>query len=186
MQGPWTVGVVLAGALALCPAVESAEQISAKLLEEAKAKAVIIERLISDAKEGDAQSQFLLGIMVAKDGREYVKKIAEKTNTSSEAAIREVQDASVEWLLRAAYQDHEGAQWLLSVYYEDFDIVKAYAWNRLLFRKNGRDGISNRNGIKKPQGKWLLAEMTADQVAEAKRLSREIERKIKQIDQVRE
>lgn len=61
--------------------------------------------------------------------------------------------------------------------------MNAYAWNRFLFRKNGRDGIKNRNGIEKPQGKWLLAEMTADQVAEAERMSRDIERKIKQVDQ---
>ena len=157
-------------------------------LEQARANAANIERLISAAKKGDAQSQFLLGILVARDGRDYVRRMAEKTNTVAEAAkaLREVQEAGVEWLLRAAYQGYEEAQWLVSIHYDDFDFVKAYAWNRFLFRKNGRDGIKNRNGIKKPQGKWLLAEMTADQMAEAERMSRDIERKIKQVDQDRE
>ena len=187
MEKKWISWMLLAGALALCPAVEAAEQISAKLLEEAKEKVDHIERLIASAEKGDAEAQFRLGLMIGREGRTYVNRQIEKTphrdfNKSNLAGIksqrREVEEAAVEWFLRAAYQGHEDAQWLVSVRYEDFDIVKAYAWNRFLFRKNGRDTISNRNGVKKPQGEWLRAEMTDEQVAEAEHLSRQIEREI--------
>lgn len=187
MEKKWISWMLLAGALALCPAVEAAEQISAKLLEEAKAKVSHIERLISAAKEGNAESQFRLGLMIGREGRTYVNRQIEKIpnrdfNESNLAGIksqlREVEEAAVEWFLRAAYQGHEDAQWFLSLRYEDFDIVKAYAWNRFLFRKNGRDTISNRNEVEKPRGEWLRAKMTADQVAEAEHLSHQIEREI--------
>lgn len=188
MQIQWIAGVVLAVLMAFCPAVAATEEISAKLLEEAKAKVSHIERLISAAKEGNATAQFDLGLMIGREGRKYVNRQIEKIpnrdfNKSNLAGIksqlRDVEEAAVEWFLRAAYQGHEDAQWLVSVRYEDFDIVKAYAWNRFLFRKNGRDTISNRNGFEKPRGEWLRAEMTVGQVAEAEHLSRQIEREIK-------
>ena len=187
MKNQWIAGVILATLMALCPAVAAAEKISVKLLEEAKAKASHIERLISAAKQGDPTAQFDLGLMIGREGRKYVNKQIEKIpnrdfNKSNLAGIksqlREVEEAAVEWFLRAAYQGHEDAQWLVSIRYQDFDIVKAYAWNRFLFRKNGRDTISNRNGVEKPRGEWLRAEMTADQIAEAEHLSRQIEREI--------
>ena len=179
MEKKWTSWMLLAGALALCPAVEAAEQISAKLLEEAKAKVDHIERLIASAEKGDAEAQFRLGIMLQRDGRIYVRREAGKRGSYPDsAALREVQKAAVEWLLRSAYQGHEDAQWLVSVRYEDLDIVKAYAWNRFLFRKNGRDTTSNRGGVEKPRGEWLRAEMTADQIVEAEHLSRQIEHEI--------
>ncbi len=49
MQKQWIAWVVLAGVLALCPAVEAGEQISAKLLEEARAKAANKEEPILSA-----------------------------------------------------------------------------------------------------------------------------------------
>ena len=95
MQKPWIVGVILAGALAVCPAVEAEENVSGKLLEAAKAKVSHIERLISSAKAGDAESQYKLARM-----------IFEKSESS-----RSVDEAALTWFRRAAQQGHLGAQW---------------------------------------------------------------------------
>ena len=193
MQKPWAVGVVLAVALALCPAVE-AEQISAKLLEEAKERAANLERLISAAKQGDAEAQFDLGVMISREGRGYVNREAQRNQHHSQsnrelawkirdlaaikAAYKEVQEAELEWFLRAALQGHDAAQWMLIRRYEYTDIVRAYAWNRIQFRKHGRDGTSRRDGVEKPMADRLRTKMTDDQVAEALELSHQLEREI--------
>lgn len=182
MQKQWIVGVVLAAALAVCPVVGACEQISDKLLKEAKEKVLHIERLISKAKEGDAVAQFDLGIMILNEGPKYVMREIGRQHMPDEdsikAALKEVDDASLEWLLRAAMQDHDLAQWVVAKRYEQTDIVRAYAWNLVQVRK-GRNPTSTRDGVERTRAEWMLDKMSQNQVAEAERLSRELERSIK-------
>lgn len=185
----WAPLALFAGALILGPAAATAqqEQVSAMLLKEAKEKVTRIERLISAANAGEPMAQFDLGMMIDREGRRYVNRQIEKMSTeevkkTNFAGIRsrlgEVQEAAMEWYLRAAMQGHDLSQWTLSRKYEHTDLVRAYAWNRILYRKHGRDATSMRSGINKPMADRLLKKMTDDQVTEAIELSHQLEREI--------
>ncbi len=182
MQKHWIVGVVLSAALAVCPAVGACEQISDKLLKESKEKVLHIERLISKAKEGDAVAQFDLGIMIVNEGPKYIRREIGRQHMPDEdsikAAFKEVNDEALEWLLRAAMQDHDLAQWAVANRYEQTDIVRAYAWNLVQVRKGGNPSAM-RGGVERTRAEWMLDKMSPNQVAEAERLSRELERSIK-------
>ena len=173
--------VVLAISLVLCPAVE-AEEVSGKLLRQALAKVAHIENLISAANGGDAESQFQLGTMISSEGPEYAKRELDKLHRPHASVIKalfqEVEDAALEWLLRAAWQDHELAQMHVTKIYERTDIVRAYAWNLVQVRKGG-EATSTRNGVTLTRTQWLLEKMTDDQVSKAEQVSREIEQKVK-------
>ena len=181
MQNQWIAGVVLAGLMFFCPAVAITEEISAKLLEEAKAKVSHIERLISAAKEGNAESQY-----------ELARMIIDKSERS-----RSVDEAALVWFLRAAQQGHLSAQWAVCEMYrrvavnrytpneeKEEGFVKKYkihalAWDRVLVRSKGEETIEFYNDIKYTRSERLRGHMTDDDVAEAERLSREFEREIK-------
>lgn len=183
MQHHWIARVFLAGLVAFCPAVASTEEISAKLLEAAEAKVSHIERLISSAKEGDAESQYKLARMIFEE--------------SEASAI--VDQAALVWFLRAARQGHLGAQWEVCEMYrrvaenrytpndekvEDFGEkvknakVHALAWDRVLVRSKGEETIEFYNDRKYARSELLSGYMTDDEVAEAERLSRKFEREI--------
>lgn len=189
MPNRWAPFAFFAGALILGPAaaVAQQEQISAMLLKEAKEKVTHIERLISAANEGEPMAQFDLGMMIDREGRRYVNRQmeemsiadAKKSNFAGiRSQLKEVQEAAMEWYLRTALQGHDLAQWTLSRKYEHTDLVRAYAWNRILYRKRGRDATSMRSGVEKPLPDRLLKKMTDEQVAEAERLSNRIVREI--------
>jgi len=184
MQNQWIAGVVLAGLMFFCPAVASTEESSAKLLEAAKAKVSHIERLISSAKEGDAESQYKLARM-----------IFEKSESS-----RSVDEAVLMWFLRAAQQGHLSAQWEVCDMYRRLAVnrytpneekeegfserakkykIHALAWDRVLVRRKGEETIEFYNDRKYTRLELLSSRMTDDEVAEAERLSREFEREIK-------
>lgn len=184
MQNQWIAGVFLAGLVAFCPAVAATEEISAKLLEEAKAKASHIERLISAAKEGDAESQY-----------ELARMIFEKSEPS-----RSVDEAALMWFRRAAQQGHLGAQWEVCEMYRRLAVnrytpnedkeegfrervkkykIHALAWDRVLVRSKGEETIEFYNDRKYIRSELLSGHMTDDEVAEAERLSRKFEREIK-------
>ena len=183
MQNKWIKGVVLGVALIVCPAVEGAERISARLLQEAKAKVVEIESLISAAQEGDADSQFALGLMIEHEGRKLAVRDIERKPYPDAASIKtateEIEASSMEWFLRAAKQGHGAAQWAVAGRYEDVDIVQAYAWYLVQVRQGG-ESSSTRGGITKSTGEWMLEKMSSFQVVEAERLSRKLEREIEQ------
>lgn len=183
MQNQWIAGVVLAGLTFFCPAVASTEESSAKLLEAAKAKVSHIERLISSAKEGDAESQYKLARM-----------IFEKSESS-----RSGDEAALMWFRRAAQQGHLGAQWEVCDMYRRLAVnrytpnedkekgfserakkykIHALAWDRVLVRSKGEETIEFYNDRKYTRLELLSARMTDDEVAEAERLSREFEREI--------
>lgn len=184
MQKQWIAGVVLAGLMFFCPAVASTEEFSAKLLETAKAKVSHLERLISSAKEGDAESQYKLARM-----------IFEKSESS-----RSVDEAALMWFRRAAQQGHLGAQWEVCDMYRRLAVnrytpnedqeegfserakkykIHALAWDRVLVRSKGEETIEFYNDRKYTRLELLSSRMTDDEVAEAERLSREFEREIK-------
>jgi TPR repeat protein len=184
MQNQWIAGVVLAGLMFFCPAVASTEESSAKLLEAAKAKVSHIERLISSAKAGDAESQYKLARM-----------IFEKSESS-----RSVDEAALTWFRRAAQQGHLGAQWEVCEMYRRLAVnrytpnedkekgfserakkykIHALAWDRVLVRSKGDETIEFYNDRKYIRSELLSSRMTDDEVAEAERLSREFEREIK-------
>ncbi|MDE2758445.1 MAG: hypothetical protein OXU26_00350 [Acidobacteriota bacterium] len=181
MKRHWVICVVLAVSPVLCPAVE-AEEVSGKLLRQALAKVAHIENLISAANEGDAESQFQLGMMISSEGRERAIKELDKLHRPHASVIKalfqEVEDAALEWWLRAAWQGHDLAQMRVAKTYERTDIVRAYAWYLVQVRK-GAEVTSTRNGVTMTTTEWLLEKMTDDQVAKAEQVSREIEQKIK-------
>lgn len=177
------MGMVVATILAFCPAV-AAEKVSGRLLQEAKAKASHIEKLIAEATQGDPKAQYQHADLIWREGARQVldrmsRQIKGVNPESVKAALVEVKDAELKWLLRAAHQGLVQAQWRVVILYENKgDHVSAYAWNRLLFRKHKVDSVFNRDGVEKPAGEWLRDKMTTDQITEAERLSREIERKL--------
>lgn len=185
MQSQWTVIAAVSVALSLGPDAVAAdqEQISQKLLEQAKAKVASMERLISAAKEGNAESQYELGRMIFEE---------------SEPSAG-VDEAALVWLLHAAQQGHLSAQWMVCEMYrrvadnrytpndekeEGFGEkvkkakVHAYAWDRVLVRSKGEETIEFYNNEKYTRVELLSGHMTNDEVAEAERLSREFEREI--------
>ncbi len=196
MQNQWAPLAFFAGALFLGPAAAEAqeEQISAKLLEEAKAKVVDIERLISAAKEGDAKAQFDLGTMIAQDGPHYVRKNMSRENRERYyTAHREIGAAALVLFLRSARQGHLPAVWRVPDLFRTRSsihkgclttqtkyLVQALAWDRVLFRMTGEEVVEYHNDIEYIRRELLEGRLTDDQVAEAKRMSREIEREIKQ------
>ena len=96
MQKRWVAWVVLAGALAVCPAV-GAEQISAKILEEAEAKVDRIVGLIKAAESGNAEAQFELGKLIVEKDPEFIRKNASWEDPEAYAAAhREVDAAALE------------------------------------------------------------------------------------------
>ena len=56
--------------------------------------------------------------------------------------------------------------------------ILVYAWDRVLVRKVGRESIEYYNDIKYTRKDLMQSQMTDDQVAEAERLSRQIESEI--------
>ena len=183
MKNQWIAGVILAGQMAIWPAVAATEEGSAKLLEEARAKVSHIERLISAAKEGNAESQY-----------ELARMIFEKSEPS-----RSVDEAALMWFLRAAQQGHLGAQWKVCDMYRRLAVnrytpnedkeegfserakkykIHALAWDRVLVRSKGEETIEFYNDVKYTRSELLSGHMTDDEVAEAERLSREFEHEI--------
>lgn len=186
MKSQWTVIVAVSAALSLGPDAVAAdqEQISQRLLEQAKAKVAGIERLISSAQEGNAESQYELARMIFEE---------------SEASAN-VDEATLVWSLRAAQQGHRGAQWMVCEIYDRVASTRytpndekeegfrekvkkakihALAWDRVLVRSKGEETIEYYNDVKYTRRELLSSHMTDDEVAEAERLSREFEREIK-------
>ena len=178
MGKQWMSCVALVGALALGPAVEGKKKISIKLLEEAKAKVAHIEGLIASAQKGDAEAQYDLGVMISNEGPKYIRRTSDGFDP---APYKEVDATALDWTLRAARQGHEMALWRLPILYRGTgDLVQAYAWNIVFLRQsNKKHHIVYDGGVETTRGALLREKMTDDQVAEAERLSYEIEREIK-------
>ena len=104
-----------------------------------------------------------------------------------------VDQAALVWFLRAAQQGHLGAQWEVCEMYRrvaatrytpndekeegfgekvKYAKIHALAWDRVLVRSKGEETIEFYNDRKYIRSEILSGHMTADEVAEAERLSR--------------
>ena len=113
-----------------------------------------IEQLRQKAEQGDSEAQFGMGAV-----HHYLKE------NYREAA---------EWYRMAADQDHVGAQLSLGLLYYDGrgvpkDFVKAWAWLNLAAREF-KEAAEMQN--------FLKEKLTAEQVAEAQKLSAELQERI--------
>jgi TPR repeat protein len=106
------------------------------------------------AEQGDAQAHFSLG-------RAYL---------NGEGVLKDHRE-SVKWYRKAAEQGDANAQYNLGVFYDrgegvPKDLVAAYAWWNLAAAQDFEGAAKNRSSIER--------EMTAGQIAEAQRLSRQL------------
>ena len=117
-----------------------------------------VEEIRQEAEQGDAGAQFILGLMyhtgegVPEDDREAVK-----------------------WFRKAAEQGFAVAQNNLGAHYVNGegvpeDYVKAYAWVNLAAAQGDEKAVKSKD--------WLRKQMTAEQVAEAQKLSGELYKRI--------
>jgi len=172
------IGIVVG--LGMLPSPFKANEASTKLLEKAQAKVTKIERLISAAEEGEADSQYRLAVMAFEE--------LESSRSSDEAVLS--------WYLRAARQGHLRAQWKASELYRRLASnsyvpneqeqagfkekateyrIQALAWDRVLVRAKGEETIEYYNDVKYIRRDLLTSSLTKNEVERAEALSLEFE-----------
>ena len=143
------------------------------------------------AEQGDADAQFNLGVMfmddngesVPEDARQAVfwfRKAAGQGNAKAQfnlgfmydngEGIPEDDRQAVFWFRKAAEQGDAKAQFNLGVMYDNEDNIQAYAWFNLAAAQGDEDAEEARDDTRQ--------HMTSSQIAEARKLSREIAARI--------
>lgn len=201
MEKKGTSWMLLVGALLLASAaaaeeekrVESVERFSTKLLAEAEKEVGRIVGLMHRSLDGNAKAQYELGTLILEEGPTYIRKnVSREDREGYYAAHREVDTAALKWMVRSARQGHGPAVSRVTDLYlkivsdhrvsattQKKYLVQAFAWDKVLFRMTGVERVTYHSDIKFSIREVLEARMTDDQVAEAERLSHQIEREIK-------
>lgn len=126
------------------------------------------------AKQGNAQAQFNLGLM-------YNKGVG----------VPESDVEASKWFQLAADQGHAEAQFNLGFMYANGegvpeDYVKAYIWGNLAAAKGGDRVVKPEDKVRSGEPikfkDWLKTKMTAEQVAEAQKLSVDLFNRIESTD----
>ena len=170
--GVWMVVSVLVGTpMAFGGADPKTGTVAEQILEESEDSVKQIKTVIENARQGNPESQYQLGMM-----------IKDKAYKAGGVARAEAMLEALTWFTRAAEQDnymaHMALHHLYSAKYPPAysfmtNYVLSYAWLKIAMDK----GVSSTtNG--QPSDKVLRKKMTDDQVAEAEHLSRQIEREI--------
>lgn len=168
----WMVLSVLVGTpMAFGGADPKTGTVAEQILEESEDSVKQIKTVIENARQGNPESQYQLGMM-----------IKDKAYKAGGVARAEAMLEALIWFNRSAEQDNYMADMALHNLYSDkyppaysfmTNYVLSYAWLKVALDK----GVSSTtNG--QPSDKVLRKKMTAEQVAEAEKLAAEIQERI--------
>lgn len=123
-----------------------------------KTEAAKVEEIANRAEAGDAEAQLRLGNLL--------------WNGNDQAGLEPNAEAAEQWLLLSAEQGHWPAQHALAMFYQSAgDHVGAYAWFTI--------ADTGTNQLTSQLRKNAAGQLTATQLAEAKKLVEEVKGKMK-------
>ena len=166
------------------------DTVAERILQEAEESVKQIRTLIEDSRRGEPESQFRLGWMIRDNINGWHEKVPSINFPNFRALAKARAEAMLEvrtWFTRAAEQGHDGAQIELSKLYRRkyppeysymTDYILSYAWLKVALDK-GASSHTTTAGHTEPTDSWLRKKMTAEQVAEAEKLTAEIQERIK-------
>ncbi len=174
--GAWMVVSVLVGTLmAFGGADPKTGTVTEQILQESEDSVKQIKTVIENARQGNPESQYQLGMM-----------IKDKAYKAGGVARAEAMLEALTWFTRAAEQDNYMAYMALHHLYSAkyppaysfmTNYVLSYAWLKIALNK----GVSSTtNG--QPSDKVLRKKMTAEQVAEAEKLAADLQERISSLE----